>query len=172
MSSTRDLRMLSRYTAWADSRLLSAMQALPQGELALLRAEGPGCMLSMLGIMAHCHIIDLIWKAHLEGRPHGFTSRLPETLPALEALREQQAEIDQWYVEYADALTEATHGEIVHFDFVDGGSGAMSRRDILLHVVNHKTYHRGYVVQMFYQAQARPPVMDIPIFLRDAELRL
>ncbi len=44
----------------------------------------------------------------------------------------------------------------------------MTRGDMLLHVVNHKTYHRGYVADRLYQAGSRPPVMDLPVFLRDA----
>jgi uncharacterized damage-inducible protein DinB len=56
----------------------------------------------------------------------------------------------------------------VHFTFVDGGEGAMTRGDMLLHTVNHKTFHRGYVADMMYQVPARPPSMDLPVFLRDA----
>jgi uncharacterized damage-inducible protein DinB len=44
----------------------------------------------------------------------------------------------------------------------------MTRGDILLHVVNHKTYHRGWVADMFFQETARPPAMDLPVFLREA----
>ena len=44
--------------------------------------------------------------------------------------------------------------------------------EMLLHVVNHKTYHRGYVAQMLYQASVRPPTMDLPVFLRDVPLVL
>jgi hypothetical protein len=68
---------------------------------------------------------------------------------------------------YADGLSEAAHDQVVHFRFVDGGAGAMTRGDMLLHVVNHKTYHRGYVADMFCQASSRPPAMDLPVFLRD-----
>jgi uncharacterized damage-inducible protein DinB len=35
-------------------------------------------------------------------------------------------------------------------------------------VINHKTYHRGFVADMLCQAGVRPPVMDLPVFLRDA----
>ena len=36
----------------------------------------------------------------------------------------------------------------VSFRFIDGASGAMTRGDILLHVVNHATYHQGWITQM------------------------
>jgi uncharacterized damage-inducible protein DinB len=39
---------------------------------------------------------------------------------------------------------------------------------MLLHIVNHTSYHRGFVADMFYQVPARPPVTDLTVFLRDA----
>ena len=42
----------------------------------------------------------------------------------------------------------------------------MTRRDILLHVANHGTYHRGNVASMMYQAGVAPPTTDLPVFLK------
>jgi len=53
----------------------------------------------------------------------------------------------------------------VSFRFIGGGPGAMTRRDILLHVANHGTYHRGNVASMMYQAGTPPPTTDLPVFL-------
>lgn len=163
-SATRTVRMLVRYSAWANRRLFDALAALPEGAARAPRPTGFGTMVNTLN---HAHVVDLIWKAHLEGKAHGFTRRITDTEPVLPVLREAQAEVDRWYVDHADALTAEQHDEVLHFRFVDGGAGAMSRGDMLLHVVNHKTYHRGYVADMLYQAGARPPVMDLPVFLRD-----
>jgi uncharacterized damage-inducible protein DinB len=164
MSALRNIRMLTRYTAWANTRLFEAMAGLPEGQTTAPRCTGFGNMVNTLN---HAYVVDLIWKAHLEGKPHGFSARNTDMQPTLETLREAQMEVDRWYIAYADGLSEAAHDEIVHFRFVDGGAGAMTRGDMLLHVVNHKTYHRGYVADMFYQASSRPPVMDLPVFLRD-----
>lgn len=163
-SAIRHIRMLARYTAWANARLLDVLAALPAGEATTRRSTGFGTMVNTL---SHAWVVDQIWQAHLEGRPHGFTARNTEAEPALATLRAGQAALDAWYVAYADGLTDAMHDEVVHFEFVDGGAGAMTRGDILLHVVNHKTYHRGYVADLLYQTGSRPPVMDLPVFLRD-----
>ena len=42
-------------------------------------------------------------------------------------------------------LRTLNHGKVVRFTFVGGGAGAMTRGEILLHVANHKTHHRGNV---------------------------
>jgi uncharacterized damage-inducible protein DinB len=63
-------------------------------------------------------------------------------------------------------LPEARHEEVVSFRFIGGGPGAMARREILLHVANHGTYHRGNVASMMYQAGTPPPTTDLPVFLK------
>lgn len=165
----RQLRMLTRYNAWANARLFDALAALPAGEATAKRATIFGNMVNTLN---HNYVVDLIWKGHLTGVPHGFNKRITDTEPTLQELCRAQADIDVWYVAYADNLSEAMHDEVVQFKFVDGGLGALARGDMLLHIVNHKTYHRGVVADMLYQAKSKPPVMDLPVFLRDVPLHL
>jgi DinB family len=40
-------------------------------------------------------------------------------------------------------------------------------RDILLHVVNHTTYHRGHAADILYNLHIFPPTTDLPVFLRE-----
>jgi len=169
MSVIRNIRMLTRYSAWANGRMFDALATLPKGEATAVRATIFG---NMVNTMNHDYVVDLIWKGHLTGVPHGFTKRITDTEPTLDELRRAQAEIDAWYVAYADNLSESLHDEVVQFKFVDGGAGAMTRGDMLLHIVNHKTYHRGVVADMLYQALSKPPVMDLPVFLREVPLHL
>ena len=42
----------------------------------------------------------------------------------------------------------------------------MTRAEILLHVVNHSSYHRGHVGDMLYQSGIEPPTTDLPVYLR------
>ena len=47
-------------------------------------------------------------------------------------------------------------------------SGALTRGDLVLHAVNYKSGHRGYVAVLLYQAGIKPPVLDIPVFIRES----
>jgi uncharacterized damage-inducible protein DinB len=163
-ATLRQLRMLTRYNAWANTRLYDILMALPDGEARARRNLGQH---SMVGTLAHAWVVDRIWQAHLQGQAHGYTARQPQVEPTLRQLRRHQEDSDRWYVTYADDLDDTRQAEVLDFRFVDGGAGRISRGDMLLHVVNHKTYHRGYVADMLYQAGYRPPVMDLPVFLRD-----
>lgn len=164
MTAIRNLRMLTRYTAWANLRLYGALSELPP---PLLLEARPGRPNGMKGILSHACAVDLIWKAHLEGKEHGFTSRNFDTIPAFDELRLVQQQLDHWYIAYADDQHEKSLGQIISFKFVDGTPSSMSRGDILLHIINHKTYHRGYVADMLYESGHRPPTIDLPVFLRD-----
>jgi uncharacterized damage-inducible protein DinB len=121
----------------------------------------------MVHTLNHIYVIDCIFKAHLKGKPHSFTARNTLTYPPLQELWDAVKVIDQWYIDYADSLAETQLNEAVHFRFVDGGEGVMSRMEMILHVVNHGTYHRGFVGDMMYQIPVMPAANDLPVFLRD-----
>jgi uncharacterized damage-inducible protein DinB len=56
----------------------------------------------------------------------------------------------------------------VGYTLIGGNQGSMTRGEILLHVVTHTSYHRGYVAQMIYDIPGcRPPSMDLPVFMRE-----
>lgn len=155
---------LTRYKSWADKRFYEALAELPEHELL---APRPIYFGSMIRTLHHSYAMDRVWQAHLLGQPHGYTTRNPDTHPPFDELWEKQLEIDAWYVEHADSLDAGKLSEIVSFEFIGGGKGAMSRGDIILHVVNHTTYHRGHVADMLYHLSKHPPTTDMPVFLRE-----
>ncbi len=162
--SPQDARMLTRYNAWADHLIFDAVAGLSAPEATRPRQSLFGNMVHTLN---HNYVIDLIWRAHLEGREHGFSARNTETHPPLEELWRAQQEIDRWYIEFSDSLDAPALGERLAITLIGGNRTSMSRGEILLHVVNHTTYHRGFVADMFYQVPARPPLTDLPVFLRE-----
>jgi uncharacterized damage-inducible protein DinB len=164
MITTRTARMLTRYNAWADRMIFDAVAALPEGEAG---KERKSLFKNIIHTLNHNCVIDLIWQAHLEGREHGYTARNTPDHPPLEELRRQQQAVDDWYIAWSDALSDAALDEKVNFTLIGGNQGVMTRGEILLHVVNHTTYHRGFVADLFYQVPARPPTTDLPVFLRE-----
>lgn len=164
MSAVRNIRMLMRYNKWANNKLLDAITQLPPEEVSKKRAAAFG---GMSFTLAHIVIVDQIWQAHLLGKDHGFKSRTTESPDSLELLTEKINETGSWYIQYADTMTEPLLNEMVQFSFVDGGTGEMMRGDILMHICNHKAFHRGHIGDMFYQSGFRPPSIDLPVYMRD-----
>jgi uncharacterized damage-inducible protein DinB len=153
---------LARYKAWADALTLEAVAALPSGEVA---RERPTLFKSILGTLNHSYVVDLIWRAHLEGRKHGFTARNVMLYPELGALAKAQREMNEWLLAWSALQSDASLREPVNFILVSGEVGTMSRGQILMHIVNHATYHRGWVSDLFFQVPAKPPTTDWNVFL-------
>jgi len=168
MSALRNIRLLTRYSAWANSLLYLSLGELPEDELTKPRQIVFG---NLIRTVNHVYSMDLVWQAHLEGRPHGFTTRTPDVKVSFAELRMAQAAIDSWYIRYAEEMSDRSGEEVVDFTFIGGGEGSMTRGDILLHVVNHTTYHRGHIAAMMQQIPVPPPTTDLPVFLRNAALQ-
>jgi len=157
------LPRFTRYKRWADELIFQAVQALPPGELT---RERPTLFKTIINTLNHIYVVDLVWQAHLEGRPHGISALNTVLHEDVAELWRAQRAIDDWYVELSDVLSDQQLCEVVAFEFLDGKKGALSRGDILLHVVNHTTYHRGWVADLFFQIPLAPPTTDLPVFLR------
>lgn len=158
-----ELEILARYKAWADDRLYGCVSELPEDELTKDRAMLFGNILSLLH---HVYSMDTVWKAHLNGVRHDLLTRNPEVGVSFEELRKKQNAINFWYQSYFSDLSKDNYTERVGFDFIGGGPGNMERAEILRHVVNHSTYHRGHVEGVLYQLFIKPPNTDMPVFLK------
>ena len=163
MSLPGSLQSLTAYKAWADRLLYESISTLPPEEVA---APRPIVFGSILRTLNHVYAMDEVWKAHLEGRPHGYETRNPADCPALSELYEKQQAMDAWFLAYSDGLSAEQADEALEIDFIGGGTATMTHAEIILHVVNHTTYHRGHIGDMIYQIPAEPPTTDYPVFLR------
>ena len=163
---TRDTAiMLATYSNWADQVLFKAMEKLPEGAVYQTRQTLFG---SMVGTLNHNYQVDLIWRAHLLGEEHGFSSRRDLLHPDFGALVKEQSKINQWYIDWTRSQDVESLGERVKFKFVSGTAAEMTRGGMFLHVVNHKTYHRGWVSEMFFDSGGKPPQTDLSVFLCEA----
>lgn len=161
----RELEKLIRYKAWADELLFEAVAKMPAEALV---APQPIVFGNLLRTLNHVLAMDHVWQSHLLGKPHALTTRNPESCPPFANIAHAQSQIDRWYIDYTDTLAAADGAEIVEFVFIGGRPGAMTRNDILLHVVNHGTYHRGHVAQMMRGSQ-QVPITDYPVYVTASE---
>ena len=162
MLTTDTATMLATYSDWADQVLFKAMEKLPEGAVYQTRQTLFG---TMIGTLNHNYQVDLIWLAHLLGEEHGFSSRRDLLHPDFGALVKEQSKVNQWYIDWARSQDAESLSERLKFKFVSGKAAEMTRGGMFLHVVNHKTYHRGWVSEMFFDAGGKPPQTDISVFL-------
>lgn len=167
MIDTKTLVLLSEYNAWADDVLFAALRQLPDGSAY---EDIRTLFKTIVGTLNHNYQVDLIWKANLCSESHGFKSRRDLLHPSLDDLVPAQSELNQWYVDWAERQTSASLEEAVEFQFTNGSVSEMQRGAMFLHVINHKTFHRGWVSQMFFDFGSRPPQTDISVYLTEGHV--
>ena len=99
MSSLQTASMLTRYNTWANRVFYDAVFALPEGE-----AEKPRATLfkNIVHTLNHNYVIDSIFRAHVEGREHGYCARNTSETPTLPDLWAAQQAFDAWFIEWGD----------------------------------------------------------------------
>ena len=147
------LHTLFLHLAWADARLLQALEAATSPPAEAIREYG------------HALGADEVWLARLQGRPPRIA-----VWPAL-ALTElpgAAAMIHEGYRQYLDGLDEPALDRMVGYTNSAGASFKNAARDILLHVATHAQYHRGKINLLLRLAGAEPAPVDLIAFVRGA----
>ncbi len=157
-----ELETLVRYKAWADDIFLDAIANLPDTELQRSRPMLFGNILSLLN---HVYAMDRAWQCNLTGKPHNYQARNPTEQLPFPLLQQQQSAINHWYIDYTVNLSAERFKKAVTFTFIGGGEGTMRRSEIIQHIVNHASYHRGHIEGVLYHMSIEPPTTDIPVFL-------
>lgn len=165
MADRSIVRMMTRYMAWADDVMLENASALSAEELV---AERDTLFGSISGTFDHILLVGEIFRAHLEMRGHPHTSRHRSVTRPFALVAEELRSMNRHHVEFTDAQSEVELDEVVSFTYVEGGDGAMTKSEILIHLVNHSTYHRGFISTLLFPHRLNGRANDLTVFLRDA----
>lgn len=159
---------LAQYKTWADELTYEAVKNLPEAEV---HKERRTLFKSIIGTLNHNIVVDLIWKAHLSGEAHGFTSRAVLLHPNLDDAHAAQTQINTWLTQWVAEQTDQTLTRSIRFSFISGEVGELTAGEMFMHLVNHSTYHRGWIAEMFFEVPAKAPTTDLPVFLLKAAHR-
>jgi uncharacterized damage-inducible protein DinB len=144
------LQSLFEYKAWANEELLNAIGAL---DAVVYPVESR----LAIRLLNHTYVVDQIFSAHLQGKPHSYVGTNTVETPTLEALRASVTSSDGWLLSYAKSLNEMQLSEQLKFTFTDAAKGTMTRAEILMHLITHGGYHRGAIGRVLSQAGIAPP---------------
>lgn len=165
MTDSEILKTMAHYNQWANRELFAAVRSLPESEVTKQR---PSLFKNILNTLNHPLVTDRMWWAHLHREPHTHKALNEVLYGDFETLAAARAGMDRQLIDYVDGLAEADADEVIDFMLLSGAQGRMNRRMILMHMFNHNTYHRGFVVETFCQVPAALPLIDLPVFMRGA----
>jgi uncharacterized damage-inducible protein DinB len=84
---------------------------------------------------------------------------------SLDSLRSEWAKVEQEQKRFIDELAEQSLSTIVRYTNTKGEQWAYPVSQILQHVVNHSTYHRGQVITMLRQLGAKAVMTDFLVYV-------
>jgi len=158
-----DFRLLYEYNSWANHRTLEACSALSDEQFTRdLHSSFP----SVRDTLAHLCLVEWIWLERWHGRsPASYPSA--SDYPNLESLRRRWEEIERDLTDYIASLQPEDLTRIIHHKTMKGDAQSAPHWQMLQHVVNHQTYHRGQITTMLRQLGAKGISTDMIFFYRD-----
>ena len=150
------------YTIWANNRLIDAAAKLNQEEL---RRNFGTADRSVQGTLTHLLRSERTWFHRIEEG----TPATPWAVPAdeqWEALIVEWPEIHQNWRNWASDLSDTDAEAQLEYTDLKGNHWKRPIWQIVLHVVNHSTHHRGQVSGFLRALGKTPPPLDFIAFAR------
>ena len=159
-----EVNHLVDYNYWARDRLLDAVGGLTQEQFTQDMGNSFG---SVRDTIAHICDAESIWLARWKGgQPTGFQK--PDRIPDLAAARTEWAGLEREMRDVLQNLGPGGMERTIEYRDMRGAARADAFWQMLQHVVNHGSYHRGQVTTMLRQLGAAPPkYMDLIVYYRE-----
>jgi uncharacterized damage-inducible protein DinB len=158
------LHTLLDYHYWARGRILDAAEPLTAEQFT--RNLG-NSFPSVRDTLVHLLSADWVWCARWQGEvPQAMLD--PVTFPDVASIRAVWAEHEPKVRAVLDRFGENGTTRLIEYRTFNGVSQAQPFWQILQHVVNHGSYHRGQITTMLRQLGATPPKsVDLIAFYRE-----
>lgn len=157
-----EARLHLRYSGWASRKLVDAAGELSPEDRTRPMGVSHESLQKTLG---HIYAADQVWYSRT------VDSSVP--LPVLgadytmDALTGDWVELQKKWESWADSLSDGDLERVAAYKLRDGSSGEAAVWQIVMHVVNHGTLHRGQVMAMMRQLGSKPPATDLIFYYRE-----
>lgn len=160
-----DLRMLVDYHYWARDRMLDAVERLTPEQYDRSLGNSFG---SIRETVVHLYGADWIWCSRWEGVSPASLPDPKGLFPDVASIRAAWTEHEQRVRAVVERLGEVGIQQPIEYRTTDGRAQAQPFWQLLQHLVNHGSYHRGQVTTMLRQLGAAPPkALDLIAFYRE-----
>jgi uncharacterized damage-inducible protein DinB len=159
-----DLKTILDYHYWARDRVLDAAAQLTPDQFT--RDLG-GSFKSVRDTLAHTYSAEWAWYSRWQGASP--TAMLPfEQFPDVAALGQAWTGHEAKMRVFLDTLGETGINQVYEYTLLNGRPGSSVFWQMLQHVANHASYHRGQVTTMLRQLGAQPGrSMDMIAYYRE-----
>jgi uncharacterized damage-inducible protein DinB len=156
---------MAQYNAWANERLYRVAGTLPDGDY---RRDAGAYFKSLHGTFNHLLTADRIWMHRLTGvgvQPGRLDEIAFDDLQSLTAARQQE---DERIIRFVEGLAEPDFETVWEYRTLNGIAQRQPRGEILAHLFNHQTHHRGQAHAILTSiGVAEPPPLDLLVMQRE-----
>jgi uncharacterized damage-inducible protein DinB len=167
-----DIQLLFEYDRWANHRVLQAASALRDEQFtrdlggsfssvrdALVHIIGGerGWLTYWKEVAPSPTFLEDLWDRH-DSLFH------PDKFPSISEVKSKWAEVEKEHIEFLNDLTNESLKKMLPIR-----TAQISLANLMQHLANHSTYHRGQVARMIRQLDAKPPATDFHLFLLEGQ---
>ena len=159
----QDLKTMVDYHYWARDRMLDALEPLTPDQYT---RELGSSFKSIRATVVHIYSAEWAWHSRWLGQsPTAHLSSEP--YPDVASIRRAWADLEDKLRAFVDGLGEEGVTRVLDYKLLSGASGSSPFWQMVQHVVNHASYHRGQVTTMLRQVGAQPAKpMDMIAYYR------
>jgi uncharacterized damage-inducible protein DinB len=157
------VRMMARYNAWQNANVFGAGARLTDAQ----RKENRGAFFgSIHATLNHILWADQMWMMRFGVAPPPPTLTIAGGLTLCEdwdALTAERSRIDRLLRDWADRLAPSDlYGDLTWVPSTTGLEKTRPKAQVVTHIFNHQTHHRGQVHAMLTGFGIDPGVTDLP----------
>jgi uncharacterized damage-inducible protein DinB len=159
-----ELRTLLDYHYWARDRMLDAIDPLPPDQFTRNLGNSFG---SIRDTAVHVYSAEWLWHARWIGEPP--TAMIPfDRFADVASLRAAWAAQERDVRAHLESRARTGLDVVIEYRLLNGTPSRTGFWQMLQHVVNHASYHRGQITTLLRQLGAAPPKsMDMITFYRE-----
>jgi uncharacterized damage-inducible protein DinB len=159
-------RQLAHYNAWANRRIYTAAAELSDGER---KAKRPSFFGSIHATLNHILVGDRVWLCRLMAKPLGRIVSKPDGITGLDqelyadfdALQAARLCEDERLIAVIESFRETDLADDLTYRSMAGQDRRSSMVQVLGHMFNHQTHHRGQVHGLLSATTVAPPSLDM-----------
>ena len=157
------ITLLCDYTRWADARMFDAVATLTPDQFT---KDLGSSLKSVRDTVVHLASAQWIWMSRWKGTsPAAMWD--PAEFPTPASVQEKSQAQAQERAGFLVEQTEASLAATVHYKNLKGVPQAYPLGQLLLHMTNHSTYHRGQVATLLRQLGAQPVSTDLVVYYNE-----
>jgi uncharacterized damage-inducible protein DinB len=161
--------LMANYNAWANTRLYRMASQLSDEQY---RRDVSAYFKSLHGTLNHLLAADRIWLRRLTGTgvaPTRLDAILNEDLAGLTEARRAE---DERLIRFVESLTDEQFEATIEYRMFNGSQQQQKLREVLAHLFNHQTHHRGQAHAILTAlGMKEPESLDVLWMMRERPTR-